>query len=163
MKTILTAACMFLTLAPSFAWAHGGHAGAHANRSIRDPEATSFGRPRDSKAVTRTLRVDMDDKGCRMPFEVRLRRGDTAKFVARNSGTRMHELVLGTSHEIAQHASQAERDPDLEHDEPYIVHVEPETTRELVWEFARVGIFGYGCLIHGSRDFRMSGRISVFR
>ena len=152
-----------LGLAAGNASAHGGHAGAHPIGPARDSEGVSFGRPGDAKAVTRTFRVEMSDKTCSLPLELRLRRGETARFVARNSGKLTHELVLGTSHELAQHAKAADRDPDLEHDAPYILHVEPGSVGEIVWEFTRIGIFGYGCLIHGSGEFRMPGRILVWR
>lgn len=163
MNRSLAMMCVLLALATGNARAHGGHAGAHPIGPARNPEGVSFGRAGDAKAVTRTVSVEMSDRGCALPLEIRVRRGDTARFVARNTGTQTHELVLGTSHELAQHAKQAERDPDLDHDEPYILHVEAGTTGEIVWQFTRVGIFGYGCLIHGSTEFAMPGRILVLR
>lgn len=142
---------------------HGGHGGAHAIGTPRDPGETSFGRPGDAKSISRTLRVEIEDARCRGPAEVGLQRGDTVQFVIRNTGTRMHELVLGTSHELGQHAEQSEKDPDLDHDEPYIVHVEGGATTEMVWHFNRIGVFSYGCLIHGKEGPLMGGRINVFR
>ena len=113
MNRSLAMMCVLLALATGNARAHGGHAGAHPIGPARDAEGVSFGRAGDAKAVTRTVSVEMSDRGCALPLEIRVRRGDTARFVARNTGTQTHELVLGTSHELAQHAKQAERDPDL--------------------------------------------------
>lgn len=142
---------------------HGGHGGAHAIGTPRDPGTTSFGRLGDAKSVTRTLRVEIDDARCLAPADVRLQRGGTIRFVVRNTGSRMHELVLGTSHELRQHAEQSEKDPDVDHDQPYIVHIDSGATEAIVWNFNRIGVFSYGCLIHGIQGSLMGGRINVFR
>ena len=105
----------------------------------------------------------MSDAKCVLPVEVRLRRGQTVRFTVNNSGTRMHELVIGTSHELKEHALRSHQSSESDHEEPYIVHVEPGTTETIVWRFMYVGMFGYGCLIQGTNETRMSGRITVSR
>lgn len=156
-----------LLLAAAFAsgsaYAHGGHLGEHAYGASGDPRAVSFGHPGDPAKVSRAIAVEMDDRACRLQKEVRLRQGDTVRFDVRNSGTRMHELVLGTSHELKEHASGATGEPEADHDEPYILHVEPGKRKSLVWRFTRVDLLGYGCLIDGSTGTAMSGRIRVER
>jgi uncharacterized cupredoxin-like copper-binding protein len=144
-------------------YGHGGHAGNHIDATSRDPAGAAFGRPGDPTRIAHTIAVDIDDAACRLVPEVRVRQGETVRFVVANRGTRMHELVLGTSHELERHAEQAASDADLDHEEASILHVEPGASAALVWRFTRVGLFRYGCLIHGVREFRMAGRILVFR
>lgn len=152
-----------LTFIAGAAQGHGGHGKAHSIDKVGDPEATSFGRAGDPSAIAHSVSAEMNDTSCRHPAELRLRQGDNVRFVVRNSGTRMHELVLGTSHELGQHAARSERNPHADHDESFILHVEPGTTESIVWRFTRVGLFGYGCLIRGANEAVMKGRIVVAR
>jgi uncharacterized cupredoxin-like copper-binding protein len=159
----LLAAGLAVAFASGGAFGHGGHLGAHAFGASGDPRAVTFGRPGDPAKVSRAIAVEMDDRECRLQKEVRIRQGDTLRFDVRNRGSRMHEFVLGTSHELKEHAAGATDSPKTEHDEPYIVHVEPGTRGSLVWRFTRVDLLGYGCLIHGSGRTAMTGRILVER
>lgn len=143
--------------------AHGGHMGGHAFGASADPYAVSFGRPGDPRKVSRVVAVRMDDRECRLQPEVRIRQGDTVRFDVSNAGTRMHEFVIGTSHELKEHASQSANNPDADHEQPFIVHVDPGTREALAWRFTRVDLLSYGCLLHGSGLTSMSGRILVQR
>lgn len=162
-RRILAAAGLAAAFASAGALGHGGHLGAHPFGATGDPRAVSFGRPGDPAKVSQVIAVEMDDRECRLQKEVRIRQGDTLRFEVHNNGTRMHELVLGTSHELKAHADSAPETPEAEHEEPYILHVEPGKRRSLVWRFTRVDLLGYGCLIHGSGQTAMSGRILVGR
>jgi uncharacterized cupredoxin-like copper-binding protein len=152
-----------LTLAMGVAYGHSGHAGVHLPGKTRDPQATSFGVPGDPSRISHTVSVEINDTRCRHPAEGRFRQGETVRFVVRNSGTRMHELVLGTSHELGEHAARSEGNPEADHDDSFILHVEPGTTEALVWRFTRVGLFSYECLIRGAKEVSMTGRIVVTR
>jgi uncharacterized cupredoxin-like copper-binding protein len=152
-----------LALGEGAAHGHGGHLGAHVPSKFLNRDTFVFGRPGDAARVSTTVQVEVNDRQCRLTTDVRLRQGQTVRFVARNTGTRMHELVLGTSHELAQHAARGAKNPSLDHEELYIVHVEPGATEELVWRFTRVELLRYGCLIYGSGETMMQGRITVTR
>lgn len=154
-----------LSLAAAFAsggvLGHGGHLGAHAYGASGDPRAVTFGRPGDPAKGSRAIAVEMDDRECRLQKEIRIRQGETLRFDVHNKGTRMHELVLGTSHELKAHADDTSGDSLAEHEEPFILHVEPGKQRSSVWRFTRVDLLGYGCLIHGTGKTTMTGRILV--
>jgi uncharacterized cupredoxin-like copper-binding protein len=51
----------------------------------------------------------------------------------------------------------------MEHDEPYMAHVSPRKTEEIVWQFTKVGEFDFACLIAGHFDAGMVGKIVVRR
>ena len=53
------------------------------------------------------------------------------------------------------------RFPGMEHDEPYMAHVSPGKTAEIVWLFNRPGEFDFACLIAGHYQAGMVGRIVV--
>ncbi len=68
---------------------------------------------------------------------------------------------MGSAAELAKHAALMARYPDMEHDEPYMVHVDPGKTGEIVWQFNRAGDFEFACLIAGHYEAGMRGTIKV--
>ena len=95
------------------------------------------------------------------PDNVEVRQGDTVRFVVHNAGRVMHEFVIGTRTELEEHAALMKKFPNMEHDEPYMAHVAPGRTGEIVWTFNRAGEFDFACLLPGHFAARMSGRIKV--
>jgi plastocyanin len=51
--------------------------------------------------------------------------------------------------------------PNMEHDEPYMAHVEPGKQGTIVWHFNRAGEFDFACLLHGHYQAGMVGKIKV--
>ena len=90
--------------------------------------ASGPGKAADPKKAGRTIRVDMGDTMRYTPAEITVKRGETVRFVARNVGKVMHEMVLGTKEELARHAEQMRKHPGMEHDEPHMLHVAPGRT-----------------------------------
>ena len=122
---------------------------------------TPFGRQGDPKKATRTLTVDMTDNMRFTPDSIEVRQGETIRFVHTNNGAVMHEFVLGTKAELDEHAALMKKFPGMEHDEPYMAHVAPGASAELVWRFNRPGRFDFACLIAGHYQAGMVGRITV--
>ena len=124
-------------------------------------EQKDWGIAGDAKAVQRTLRVTMSDQMRFTPSQFTVKVGDTVRLVIRNEGKLMHELVIGTPQELQAHAALMVKFPDMEHDEPYMAHVPPGQSGELVWTFNRPGEFMFACLIAGHYQAGMSGQIVV--
>jgi len=122
---------------------------------------TGFGRTGDSRKAVRTVRVEMSDRMRFSPDTLEAKQGDTVRFVVRNSGKTMHEMVLGTMKELKDHAELMKKHPGMEHDEPYMAHVGPGKTAEIVWQFTKAGEFYFGCLIPGHFEAGMVGKIIV--
>jgi uncharacterized cupredoxin-like copper-binding protein len=144
------------------AWAHEKAAsGGKAAKQTISIEEKAFGREGDPKKVTRTVNVDMSDAMRFNPAELTVIRGETIRFVAKNSGKFMHEMVLGTMQELKEHAGLMKKNPGMEHDEPYMVHVASGKTERIVWQFTKPGEFYYGCLIPGHFEAGMVGKVVV--
>jgi uncharacterized cupredoxin-like copper-binding protein len=159
-KNLLLAAA--LALVPVASFAHGDEQHKPAKKAAAQPMVeTDFGRTGDPRKVTRTIKVDMADTMRFTPAELELAQGDTIRFVIRNSGKTMHELVLGTMKELKDHAEMMRKHPGMEHDEPYMAHVPPGKTQEIVWQFTKAGEFHYGCLIPGHFEAGMVGKVRV--
>lgn len=149
-----------LTAATGAAWAHGekNHA-VKAGPVVK--EQKDWGIAGDAQAATRTVQVRMTDDMRFTPDRIEVRQGDTVRFVVRNAGKVMHEFVIGTKQELDEHAAMMVKFPNMEHDEPYMAHVPPGQTGEIVWTFNRAGDFDFACLIAGHYQAGMVGRIQV--
>ena len=164
MKTMKnTAATVFTALilgASSIAHAHGDAAHAQKAGPVK-MEQTPWGIAGDPKAVTRTISVSMSDKMRFSPEKMDFKQGDTLKLVLRNDGKQLHEFVIGTRKELDDHAALMLKFPTMEHSEPYMAHVPPGTTGQIIWTFNKAGNFDFACLIAGHYQAGMVGKITV--
>ena len=144
----------------SLAHAHGDQMHAPSNSPVVK-EQKPWGIAGDPARVTRTIEIRMSDAMRFKPDRVKVRQGETVRFVHHNGGKVMHEFVLGTRKELQEHAELMRRFPDMEHDEPYMAHVPPDGRREIVWKFNRAGAFDFACLIPGHYEAGMVGHIDV--
>ena len=145
-------------IAAGVALAHGD---SHTPKKKAEMKQTEFGRTGDPRKVTRTVEVDMSDKMRFTPSALTVKRGDTVRFVAKNSGKQMHEMVIGSMKELKEHADLMKKYPGMEHEEPYMAHVAPGKKAEIVWQFTKAGEFNFGCLIPGHFEAGMIGNIKV--
>jgi uncharacterized cupredoxin-like copper-binding protein len=155
------ALCALVLLFAGHAYAHGDAVHAAKPFDVAKVEQTPFGRAGDPKAVSRTVRVTMGDTMRFTPSALTVKRGETVRFVVRNEGKLLHEMILGTSDELARHAQMMRKFPDMEHDDPHMVHVKPGHTGDLVWTFNRAGEFRFACLVPGHFEAGMAGTIKV--
>ena len=140
------------------------HGDAKPGKKVaRAPSADehAFGREGEPKKASRTVRIDMSDKMRFSPDRLSVRQGETVKFIVRNSGKTMHELVIGSMKELKAHAELMRKHPGMEHEEPYMAHVAPGKAGTLVWQFTKAGEFHFGCLIPGHFEAGMFGTIVV--
>ena len=156
---LLASLALLAFAAPVFAHSDKSH-GPKTARAISTDEHP-FGREGDPKKASRTVRVDMSDKMRFTPASLAIKQGETVKFVVKNSGKVMHEMVIGTMKELKEHAELMKKHPNMEHEEPYMAHVAPGKSETITWQFTKAGEFHYGCLIPGHFEAGMVGRITV--
>jgi len=145
------------------ALAHGGsHSQDGAAQDAPFVETvTAFGQAIRASQAQRTIVVTMSDAMRFEPDAIRVVRGEKVRIVVRNAGKTLHEMVLGSRDELDKHAALMRRFPNMEHDEPFMAHVDPGKTGEILWQFSKAGEFFYGCLIPGHFEAGMVGRIVV--
>ena len=124
-------------------------------------EQKAWGIASDAKAGMRTVELRMTDNMRFTPDKLEVKQGETVKFVLRNNGAVMHEFVLGTKKELDEHAALMVKFPTMEHSEPYMAHVAPGKTGEIIWTFNRAGDFNFACLIAGHYSAGMVGKVKV--
>ncbi len=161
MKKLVTALTATLALSASHAFAHGPAEHAKKGATKISTEEKAFGRQGDPKKVTKTILVGMADTMRFTPDTVTVKAGDTVKFVVKNHGKQLHEMVIGTEKELKEHAALMLKFPTMEHEEPYMAHVSPGKNEEIVWQFTKPGEYHFGCLIPGHFEAGMKGKITV--
>ncbi|HOY35389.1 MAG TPA: cupredoxin family protein [Piscinibacter sp.] len=125
------------------------------------PEQQPWGIAGEARRATRTVELRMLDSMRFVPDRLAVKLGQTLRLRIRNTGAVLHELVIGTPAALDEHAALMARFPDMQHDEPWMAHVPPGRTGEIVWTFNRVGEFAFACLIAGHYQAGMVGRITV--
>lgn len=148
----LIAACAILAGA-SGTFAAGIHAGGHGTQAI--------GKPGVAAKATRTITIDMTDAMRFTPSAVKVRRGETIRFVVTNSGQLKHEFNLGTEADLKAHYAQMLKFPEMEHDEPNLVSLAPGKTGEVIWQFTKAGTVHFACLHPGHYEAGMKGTVAV--
>jgi uncharacterized cupredoxin-like copper-binding protein len=161
MKALFTPLLMSLALlgaSPVFAHGEENHA-KKTGPVVKEQKA--WGIAGDAKAVKRTIAIAMSDNMRFTPASIEVNQGDTVRLTLSNTGQVMHELVIGTQKELAEHAALMKRFPNMEHEEPYMAHVAPGKTGEIIWTFNRPGDFDFACLLPGHFEAGMVGKILV--
>jgi uncharacterized cupredoxin-like copper-binding protein len=141
--------------------AHEGETHPQKKAGPVTKEQKDWGIAGDAKAGQRTVQIVMSDNMRFTPGKIEVRQGETVRFVVKNSGRMMHEIVIGTKKALDEHAALMMKFPGMEHDEPYMAHVAPGKVGELVWTFNRAGDFDFACLIAGHYQAGMVGKIKV--
>ena len=93
-------AAAVLSLASFGVLAHGPERHGTSPKPI-SAEEHAWGRQGDPKKATRTIAIGMSDAMRFTPSEVRVKQGETVRFVVKNGGKAMHEMVIGTLEEQA--------------------------------------------------------------
>ncbi len=159
MKQYLSA--IALSLIATAATAHGDEHKPKPAAAAVKKEQKPWGIAADKKAKARTIELQMLDTMRFSPDRLQVKQGETVRLVLRNTGKVMHEFVIGTKQELDEHAALMMKFPNMEHDEPYMAHVAPGKTGEILWTFNRAGEFDFACLIAGHYQAGMVGKISV--
>jgi uncharacterized cupredoxin-like copper-binding protein len=149
-----------LTIFSANIFASGSHEHKH-EAAVFDPVSTEFGSYEPGMKATRTIEIGMSDNMRFTPDLINVKAGEIVMFKHKNTGDLMHEFVLGTGDSLDQHAEMMKKFPGMEHDEPYMTHIAPGESGQIMWKFSESGEFTFGCLIPGHYDAGMKGRIIV--
>ena len=155
---IATAAA--LALAGGSAFAHEKH-DAKKSSAPAKKEQKPWGISGDAKDAKRTIEIAMTDDMKFTPSNIEVKQGETVKFVIKNKGKVLHEMVIGDKKTLDEHAALMVKFPKMEHDEPYMAHVSAGKEGAMVWNFNRAGDFDFACLIAGHYQAGMAGKIKV--
>lgn len=176
-----SAAALVLAL-PTIALAAEGPAG-HGHGA-----ASAIGEPAKANGTTRTVMIKMIDNAYE-PESVRVKAGETVRFVLANAGQLLHEFNIGTAVMHAQHQKEMAMMMDhgmitptgmnhqmmnmdhaqmmggqsMKHDDPNSVLVAPGEKKELVWKFTKAVDLEFACNIPGHYESGMVGQVQFSR
>lgn len=154
MKVLLAVCGVALTLGSTQLLAHG-------DDPLHPGHNDGFGKPGDPSKASRAVAIDMTDAMRFVPGSISVKKGETIRFVVKNSGQLKHEMVLGTAKELREHAELMKKFPEMEHEEPNQLSLDSGKAGELVWQFTRAGTFDFACLQPGHFDSGMHGKVTV--
>lgn len=160
MKNLLAPLVLGLSLA-TFTIPTLAHQAKHTASNAMPKEQKEWGIGGDANAVTRTIEITMLDTMRFVPDQLTIKEGEVVRLKVKNSGKVMHELVIGTKQELDTHAEMMKKHPNMEHDEPYMAHVSPRKSADIIWNFNRAGQFDFACLLPGHYSAGMVGKINV--
>ncbi|MGV8856584.1 MAG: cupredoxin domain-containing protein [Devosia sp.] len=159
-KTALIVSAALLTLSTP-ALAAGSHEGGHGAAA----EMMAVGMPGEIKDVRKTVKITMketpDNAMIFDPAEVSFKKGQTIRFIIKNAGEFEHEFVLDDHDSVMEHKDLMERFPEMEHDDPNAVRLQPGEVGQIVWTFANDGSFEFACLIPGHYELGMHGDVTI--
>jgi uncharacterized cupredoxin-like copper-binding protein len=159
-----------LALLASYAPAWANPSAAHTEHQPQHHQAAhgsaaklqkDWGIAGKANASTRTVQVEIDQALRFMPNSVVVKRGETLRFVVKNSSVVNHEFVLGTKEENQQHAEHMLKNPGMVHTEQHQASIAADKTSEVVWTFNRAGNFEFACMVPGHYQLGMVGKIQV--
>lgn len=156
-------------------------AGTSAFADAKHDHTKAAGAP--GTKADRTVDIKMGDNFYE-PESVQVKKGETIRFRLRNTGTVMHEFNIGTpemhavhqkemammvehgmltatgvNHEMMKMDHSKMGLPDMKHDDPNTVLVEPGKTAELVWKFTQDTTLEFACNMPGHYESGMAGKI----
>ena len=138
-----------------------GHEMAGMQGMHKDMHASAAGMAGDPAKVNRTIAVEMDDTMRFTPNSVSVKAGETVRFFLVNKGKVPHEMVIGTSEEIDEHAEMMKKMPSMAHQEANQITLAPGQRGGIVWQFAKAGTVNYACLVPGHKEAGMVGTMEV--
>lgn len=145
------------------AFATGASAGG-THRGGHHADMMAIGAP-GSDQPTRTVEISMreTDDGAMIfePGDLSFAAGETVRLLIVNEGDNEHEFVMDTPDSIREHMALMERFPEMEHDEPNAIRLEPGERGEILWTFVNAGSFEFACLLYGHYDAGMHGPLTV--
>jgi uncharacterized cupredoxin-like copper-binding protein len=156
MKLITVAT--ILALSTGAAFAGGTHGGGHG-------EMMEIGMAGKKKANMRTIKIELtetdDGEMLFEPRNLQFKKGETVVLAIKNIGENEHEFVMDTVSAVEEHKAVMAKFPEMEHDDPNAIRLQPGESGKIIWTFANAGTFEFACLIPGHYEAGMHGELTV--
>jgi uncharacterized cupredoxin-like copper-binding protein len=177
------AALFAFTVAAHGAIAAGSHSGGHDNDKGHG-HSMAIGEPGDPAKADRTIAITMSDNFFE-PEEIKIKEGETIRFVVSNKGEFLHEFNIGTAAMHAAHQKEMAEMMEhgmitatgidhkmmkmdhgggkmmMEHNDPNSVLLEPGKQAEVIWRFTKEAELEFACNVPGHYESGMMGPIHM--
>jgi uncharacterized cupredoxin-like copper-binding protein len=157
-------------------------AGSAALADASHKHGGAIGEPGVKANATRSVTITIRDNFYE-PESIEVKKGETIRFVLKNTTELLHEFNIGTAAMHAEHQTEmavmAEHGmitatginremmkmdhskmgmPAMTHDDPNAVLIEPGKTAELVWKFTKDTTLEFACNLPGHYEAGMVGQ-----
>lgn len=127
---------------------HEGMSGHHAHGMGHG--SSLAGKPGKEADVDRIIKVEANDSMRFMHDPLKIKNGETIKFVITNTGAVKHEFSIGTKDEHMVHGKMMMANPDMHHGPGgSSITIEPGKTETLIWSFEEAWEVQAACNIPG--------------
>ena len=136
--------------------ASGTHSHSH------DDMMYSVGKPGQG-TPNRVIEVSMQDS-MRYQFSpdlTSLKDGEIIEFRIRNDGQVQHEFSIGNSDDQVKHSVMMQKMPDMKHNDPNTVSLEPGESAELSWKFVSNDTVVFACNVPGHFEAGMKHILAI--
>ena len=143
--------------------------------------SAGVGKIGDKKDVRKVVRVSMYDNYFK-PSSIKVKKGQTVKFIIENKGEFVHEFNIGTREQHIKHQPEmammtemgvlfpdyidmdqmmkmAKMNPSMKHDHGNSVLLEPGKSGEIIWEFGDITELEVACNVPGHYEDGMVNKI----
>ena len=143
--------------------------------------SSGIGKTGNEKDVRKVIRVSMYDNYFKPTF-IKVKKGQTIKFIVENKGQFVHEFNIGTKEQHAKHRPEmtmmtemgilfpeyidmekmmkmAKTNPSMKHDHGNSVLLEPGKSGEIIWEFGDNTELEVACNVPGHYEDGMFNKV----
>jgi uncharacterized cupredoxin-like copper-binding protein len=121
--------------------------------------APSAGQKGDSAKVARTIEINILDTLRYDPNRIMVPQHEHVKFVLHNNSLVKQDWTLGRAVELREFAKQRVLDPELPINT--LLTLEPNQTKEVIWEFTEAGNVAFASLQSGHYKVGLVGQVIV--
>ena len=87
--------------------------------------------------------------------------GEVIRFNVRNDGNIVHEFSIGNAEEQRKHAEMMRKMPDMKHDDPNTVSLQPGESATLTWRFKGDDTVIFACNVPGHFEAGMHRALDI--
>ena len=163
MKTKLLISMITATLSFS-AYASSGH-DSHHDHGYEEIQQHKFaaGEPGKASEVSRTIRIIAMDSMRYDQDKIKVKAGETIRFIVANTGKLRHEFSIGDAKEQKQHAKMMKAMPNMQHKDPNTISLAPNEKSEIIWKFSKTDNIEIACHVPGHYEAGMKANVMVVR
>ncbi|WP_299733579.1 cupredoxin family protein [uncultured Endozoicomonas sp.] len=148
---------LLLPLAGNTASTHNHHHG----HKMEHNTGQGAGKPGTQQDVDRTISVTMHDNMRYSLDGLRVKAGETIRFMITNKGKIPHEFTIGDRKSLLQHRDMMRKMPDMHHEKDNAITLNPGKFGELIWTFGHASDIQVACLIPGHYEAGMKFAVQV--
>ncbi|PSW06691.1 cupredoxin domain-containing protein [Photobacterium lipolyticum] len=118
---------------------------------------SEVGMPAKTAQAIQTVNVTLtDEMKLRFDQPLKIKQGDTVRFIVTNKGTMPHEFAIGSKQEQLKHREMMRSMPNMEHNDGSVLSLGAGKQGELTWHFMGKSHVEFACNVPGHAEAGMT-------